>query len=50
MKAGRFTQEQADDMLARLTEHLDDFGRLRPERGHHWRGGPDELPAPPAMP
>ena len=50
VKAGRFTQEQADDMLARLTEHLDDFGRFRLEGGHHWRGGPGGPPPPPPAP
>ena len=42
---GPLTQEEADRMLSRLTERLDDFGSLRE---HRFRGAPPELR--PAMP
>ena len=55
VKAGRFTQEQADDILERLTEHLDDFGLFGGPREIHraFGDGPDapqpvEPPEPPA--
>jgi hypothetical protein len=51
VKDGRLTRAQADDMLERLTERLDDFGSLR--FGGHHRGGPgdwDGPPEPPAAP
>ena len=43
VKAGRFTQAQADDMLERLTEHLDDFGLFGGPREFHreFGDGPD---------
>jgi len=50
VKAGRFTQAQADDMLERLTEHLDDFGLFGGPREFH--RGPDGpgAPPPPGLP
>ena len=45
--AGRLTRAQADAMLSRLTDHLDDIGRFGgPGFGHRGRGfpGPDGRP------
>lgn len=39
VKDGNLTQAQADEMLAHLTEHLDDFGRFG-SFGRHGPGGP----------
>ena len=52
VKNGPLTQEQADQMLSRLTENLDDFGGFR---AHHFGGPPPEWPSempdpPPGMP
>ena len=44
VKAGRFTQAQADEMLERLTEHLDDFGDLRRACGESIRPRPRRRP------
>jgi hypothetical protein len=49
VKAGRFTQEQADDMLERLTVHLDDFG-VRVEVHRHGPGGDWDRHGPPVPP
>jgi hypothetical protein len=55
VKAGRLTQAQADEWLARMTEHLDDLvngkggsGRLRPGGGYGWGGPPPVGSQPPA--
>jgi len=50
VKAGHLTQAQADDMLARLTEHLDDLGGFRFGGHEHGPGDFDGPPRPPAMP
>ena len=41
VKAGKLTQAQADEMQARMTEHLDDLvnGTGRGPGGHHRRHG-----------
>jgi hypothetical protein len=53
VKAGRLTQAQADEVLKRMTEHLDDvvngkaFGGPRHGR-HGWGGPPEGATTPPA--
>lgn len=49
VKAGRFTQAQADEMLERLTVHLDDFG-FRIGLHRHGHGGGWDGPGPPGPP
>ena len=57
VKAGRLTQAQADDLQARMTEHLDDLvngvGHAGRERGRHFpgfgSGSPSAGETPPAF-
>ena len=50
VKAGRFTQAQADEMLERLTVHLDDFGGIRIGVHRHGPGGDWDHHGPPVPP
>ena len=40
VKAGKLTQQQADDIASKSADHLEDFGRFPPERPH---GPPGEF-------
>ncbi len=52
VKAGRITKAQADEMLSRMTERLDDMIEGKPGvGGHHggWGGPPPSAPTPSAL-